>query len=240
MTVACAGKMYAVHKLVLSSCSDYFSAILQATNCPQPVIVLKDISSCDFEALLSFMYLGEVNIRQDKLASLLQASESLGVRGLALPENSAMAECVLEDPSSAVLSPHIGCTPEITVQNKNSEVGGNRENLSIPDNFLESATPIPTVENSSQVQSSPKRKVIEDNSLLPFTSITPDELDACEDQRTEKNKKLKPSTPDHQKDNSNAASDDCSLNTDIGDLCDDPAFEGMVRNSSLFSVLIKY
>lgn len=82
VSVACSGQLYAVHKLVLSSCSEYFSTILRATNCSQPVIVLKDISSTDFEALLSYMYLGEVSIRQDKLSSLLKAAESLGIKGL--------------------------------------------------------------------------------------------------------------------------------------------------------------
>ena len=83
MTVACSGELYAVHKLVLSSCSDYFFKILQNVDCPKPVVVLNDIIPENFEALLSYMYLGEVNVLQDNLQSLLKASEQLGIKGLA-------------------------------------------------------------------------------------------------------------------------------------------------------------
>ena len=43
-TLACEGKFYEAHKIVLSTCSDYFSAMLdriEKTNCKNPVIVLK-------------------------------------------------------------------------------------------------------------------------------------------------------------------------------------------------------
>lgn len=57
-TITCDGKFYPVHKLVLSSCSDYFGSIFDATQCKHPVIVIKDIKHEDMEALLNYMYLG--------------------------------------------------------------------------------------------------------------------------------------------------------------------------------------
>ncbi|KAF2368648.1 BTB/POZ domain [Trinorchestia longiramus] len=86
-TLACEGKFYSVHKLVLSTCSDYFSAMLDRTNCKNPVIVLKDIKCEDLEALLDYMYLGEVNVRQSDLATLIKAAECLRVKGLAVPDD---------------------------------------------------------------------------------------------------------------------------------------------------------
>lgn len=86
-TLACDGKFYSVHKLVLSTCSDYFSAMLDRTNCKNPVIVLKDIKCEDLEALLDYMYLGEVNVRQSDLATLIKAAECLRVKGLAVPDD---------------------------------------------------------------------------------------------------------------------------------------------------------
>jgi len=86
-TLACEGKFYNAHKLVLSTCSDYFSAMLDRTNCKNPVIVLKDIRSEDLEALLDYMYLGEVNVRQSDLATLIKAAECLRVKGLAVPDD---------------------------------------------------------------------------------------------------------------------------------------------------------
>ncbi|XP_066964707.1 protein tramtrack, beta isoform-like isoform X16 [Macrobrachium rosenbergii] len=87
VTLACDGKFYSVHKLVLSTCSDYFCAMFEKTACKSPVIVLKDIKSNDLEALLDYMYLGEVNVRQSDLASLIKAAENLRIKGLAVPDD---------------------------------------------------------------------------------------------------------------------------------------------------------
>lgn len=61
-TVACEGKFFPVHKLVMSSCSDYFEQIFQVVQCRHPVIVLKDITHQHMDLLLSYMYLGEVKV----------------------------------------------------------------------------------------------------------------------------------------------------------------------------------
>jgi len=89
VTLACDGKFYNVHKLVLSTCSDYFSAMFDKTDktCKSPIIVLKDIKCEDLEALLDYMYLGEVNVRQCDLASLIKSAECLRIKGLAVPDD---------------------------------------------------------------------------------------------------------------------------------------------------------
>ncbi|XP_066968572.1 zinc finger and BTB domain-containing protein 14-like isoform X1 [Macrobrachium rosenbergii] len=85
-TIAVEGKFYPVHKLVLSTCSEYFEDIFARTPCKSPVIVLKDVRSQDMDALLDYMYLGEVNVNQNDLASLLKTAECLRIRGLAVPD----------------------------------------------------------------------------------------------------------------------------------------------------------
>lgn len=87
MTLACDGKFYPVHKLVLSTCSEYFSDIFDRTPCKNPVVVLKDIQCQDLEFLLDYMYIGEVNVRQNDLASLIKAAECLRIKGLAVPDD---------------------------------------------------------------------------------------------------------------------------------------------------------
>ncbi|KAK8394191.1 hypothetical protein O3P69_006403 [Scylla paramamosain] len=87
VTLACDGKFYPVHKLVLSTCSEYFSDIFDRTPCKNPVIVLKDIQCQDLEFLLDYMYIGEVNVRQNDLASLIKAAECLRIKGLAVPDD---------------------------------------------------------------------------------------------------------------------------------------------------------
>ncbi|KAK7071101.1 hypothetical protein SK128_007370 [Halocaridina rubra] len=87
VTLACEGKFYPVHKLVLSTCSEYFSEIFDRTPCKNPVVVLKDIQCRDLEFLLDYMYIGEVNVRQNELSSLIKAAECLKVKGLAVQED---------------------------------------------------------------------------------------------------------------------------------------------------------
>ncbi|XP_042888145.1 protein tramtrack, beta isoform-like isoform X10 [Penaeus japonicus] len=86
VTLACEGKFYPVHKLVLSTCSEYFSDIFERTPCKNPVVVLKDIQCRDIEFLLDYMYIGEVNVRQNELSSLIKAAECLRIKGLAVPD----------------------------------------------------------------------------------------------------------------------------------------------------------
>ncbi|XP_018010404.1 protein tramtrack, beta isoform isoform X7 [Hyalella azteca] len=87
VTLACAGKFYPAHKLVLSTCSEYFEEMFERTQCKHPVIVLKDIGADDLEALLSYMYDGEVNVLQENLSSLIKAAECLKIKGLAVADS---------------------------------------------------------------------------------------------------------------------------------------------------------
>ena len=86
VTLACCGNLYPAHKLVLSSCSTYFSNIFESTRCHSPVIVLKDINKEDLEALLDYMYVGLVDVKQSSLSSLIKAAECLQIKGLAGPD----------------------------------------------------------------------------------------------------------------------------------------------------------
>ena len=86
--VACGQKLFPVHRLVLSACSDYFDHIFQQTESKNSIIVLKDVSAEVFEDLLCYMYLGKVEVHKDKLGGLLEAAASLGIKGLAFTADS--------------------------------------------------------------------------------------------------------------------------------------------------------
>ncbi|XP_042233090.1 zinc finger and BTB domain-containing protein 7A-like isoform X4 [Homarus americanus] len=86
VTVACEGKFYPAHKLVLSTCSDYFLKMFERTPCKHPIIVVKDVQCRDIEALLSYMYAGVVSVAQNDLAQLIKAAELLQIKGLAVPD----------------------------------------------------------------------------------------------------------------------------------------------------------
>ncbi|KAF2357875.1 BTB/POZ domain [Trinorchestia longiramus] len=93
-TIACDGKLYPVHRLVLSVCSEYFADMFAATNTMgrHPIIVLKDIPSDIFEVLLKFIYIGEVNVERKKFGALVNAARCLKISGLASYERGGALE----------------------------------------------------------------------------------------------------------------------------------------------------
>lgn len=83
VTLFCEGQQVSAHKVVLSACSTVFKALLKKSNCPHPMIILHKLSFSTLEAILQFIYRGEVNIEHDELDDLLEAAALLQIRGLA-------------------------------------------------------------------------------------------------------------------------------------------------------------
>ncbi|XP_063228427.1 longitudinals lacking protein, isoforms A/B/D/L-like isoform X4 [Bacillus rossius redtenbacheri] len=81
-TVAAEGQYLKAHKVVLSACSPFFERLLTQHCERHPIIILKDVTFKELEAMIFYMYRGKVNICQDQLGSLLKAAESLQIKGL--------------------------------------------------------------------------------------------------------------------------------------------------------------
>ena len=62
VTLGCEGKKLPAHKMLLSSCSPYFRELLRDNLCQHPIIVLSSITHADMEALVQFMYNGQVKV----------------------------------------------------------------------------------------------------------------------------------------------------------------------------------
>ena len=69
------------HRVILASCSPFFAKIFKKYK-DKPLLYLKGVSSQQLQSLLNFMYLGQVSVAQDDLASFLSAAEDLQVTGL--------------------------------------------------------------------------------------------------------------------------------------------------------------
>lgn len=67
---------------MLSACSSYFEELLSQNPCQHPIIFMRDLKFWEVQALVEFMYTGEVNVAQDKLPSLLTAAEALQIKGM--------------------------------------------------------------------------------------------------------------------------------------------------------------
>lgn len=82
VTLVCSETSIRAHKVVLSACSPFFQRVFSETPCKHPVIVLKDFRGWVVQAIVDFMYRGEISVPQERLQTLIHAGESLQVRGL--------------------------------------------------------------------------------------------------------------------------------------------------------------
>ncbi|XP_054263791.1 protein abrupt-like isoform X3 [Macrosteles quadrilineatus] len=96
VTLSCDGQKFRAHKVILSACSAYFRNVFKENPCEHPVVILKDVSCEDVEALLSFVYQGVVYVSEKKLSSFLQTAELLQIKGLTGAANTLKDENLSE------------------------------------------------------------------------------------------------------------------------------------------------
>ncbi|XP_014286743.1 protein bric-a-brac 1 isoform X2 [Halyomorpha halys] len=89
VTLACEGRSIKCHKVMLSACSSYFEELLSQNPCQHPIVFMRDLKFWEVQALVEFMYSGEVNVAQEKLPSLLAAAEALQIKGLTGPSSTS-------------------------------------------------------------------------------------------------------------------------------------------------------
>ena len=82
VTLACADGQVESHKVILAASSPFFKRILKKNPHSHPLIYLKGINSSDVEAVLNYMYHGEVNVEEANLSTFLKVAEELEVKGL--------------------------------------------------------------------------------------------------------------------------------------------------------------
>merc|ERR1712183_877637 len=99
VTLACDDEQIQAHKLILSACSPFFRNILRRNPHQHPLLYLKGVQFTDLQAVLNFMYHGEVNVAQEELNSFLSVAEDLQVKGLT-QSNTAAAK-----PKTAPVAP---------------------------------------------------------------------------------------------------------------------------------------
>uniref|UniRef100_A0A1A9W0V0 BTB domain-containing protein n=1 Tax=Glossina brevipalpis TaxID=37001 RepID=A0A1A9W0V0_9MUSC len=78
VTLACEGQTCKAHKMENPS--------------KHPIIILKDVSYIHLQAILEFMYAGEVNVSQEQLPAFLKTADRLKVKGLAETPSSIKRE----------------------------------------------------------------------------------------------------------------------------------------------------
>jgi len=90
VTLACEDEQIKGHKVILAACSPFFRNILRRNQHEHPLLYMKGVKYTDLQAVLNFMYHGEVNVAQEELNSFLSVAEDLRVKGLT--QNTAEAK----------------------------------------------------------------------------------------------------------------------------------------------------
>lgn len=88
VTLACDDEQINAHKVILSACSPFFKNILRRNPHQHPLLYMKGVSYSNLQAVLNFMYHGEVNVAQDELNTFLAVAEDLRVKGLTQNQGS--------------------------------------------------------------------------------------------------------------------------------------------------------
>lgn len=88
VTLAAEGRYVKAHKTVLSVCSPYFKELFRVNPCKHPIVILHDINYNALNALLKFMYQGEVSVSQEEIPSFMKVAEILKIKGLT--DNTAL------------------------------------------------------------------------------------------------------------------------------------------------------
>lgn len=81
--LACSeGQCLKAHRLILATFSPYFKELLSVCKEPMPTILLPDVRYYVMEILLEFMYTGNVRVKKDVVADLVEANKLLCIIGL--------------------------------------------------------------------------------------------------------------------------------------------------------------
>ena len=97
-------KKFEAHKVVISSCSQYFKSILQVNMHPRPILCLVGVKSVVLNQILDYIYLGEVQLHEDHLDDFLSIAQKLQLTGLLATQaktESMRSSCMKIDKSKS-------------------------------------------------------------------------------------------------------------------------------------------
>ncbi|CAL4065666.1 unnamed protein product, partial [Meganyctiphanes norvegica] len=91
-TLVTLATLLAVYGLSLASASMHLYGLFHNNPCQHPVIILREVPIEDLEAVVAFIYEGQVNVSQRRLHTFMKLAEALQIRGLTDAQNSRPKE----------------------------------------------------------------------------------------------------------------------------------------------------
>ena len=93
-------KVISAHKVILSSCSEYFKSILIKHVHSHPILCLDGVSSKDIENVLDFIYTGELHMFQEDLDRFLHIAKRLKIDGIIGIKDNLASTVVKDEPQN--------------------------------------------------------------------------------------------------------------------------------------------
>jgi len=121
VTLACDVEQIQAHKVILSACSTFFRNVLRSYPHQHPLLYLKGVRFTDLQAVLNFMYHGEVNVAQEELNSFLAVAEDLKVKGLTQNQNQSVGTGVSGNENICKSSPAHNALKSVSPNNSSLE-----------------------------------------------------------------------------------------------------------------------
>lgn len=180
VTLCCDGGKIKAHKMLLSACSNYFKQIFKENPCQHPVIIFRNFKYEDLNAIINFMYHGEVNIFQEQLESFLNTAELLEVKGLTdnVEEEATQKLMRISDNTSLDLSAKSNRYPEDVVPVLSDEPINLATMQTVREEYIpqvSSVTLVPEPENGAIELPQETSKVEESVSPRPKVATPPSE-----------------------------------------------------------------
>ena len=92
VTLVCEdGQRLDAHRVILASSSAFFKDLLLKINQPHPVIFMRALTHA---TMMNFIYLGEAEVRKEKLDDFLSLAGELGVKGMTNTVPNPIQECM--------------------------------------------------------------------------------------------------------------------------------------------------
>ena len=86
------GQQIRVHKLILSSASNFFRNILLKNPHPSPLLYLNGIKHAELEMIMRFIYMGQCDLETSELEKFIAAGKSLEINGIFEHANADLVE----------------------------------------------------------------------------------------------------------------------------------------------------
>ena len=151
MTLVCAdGQQVEAHKVILASASSFFMEILRKNKHPCPLIYMKSTKFDDLNALVEYIYKGEVSISAADLDNFILLTKELGLKAMKtessrdpLEDTNENSVDIKQEPMDPDVTSQVVLTEKTKSLSKMGRVSRKEKNevscSNFPDNSIEQA-----------------------------------------------------------------------------------------------------